>query len=367
MGLYTILKNVARGIDKKVKPGIEQFTDYGTIPLAANAGMFAGLVGIINSELDPLSKGLVGGAWFTTAVFANIYPLRKLAAKSARSNRSKLRFKEGSGFAQWMKSILLAGTLTASAIYCAKTLPAITYNQYDPIPVTVQVDDKPKTMNVKLAYYKTPIGMLQRTMRWEPLFDKYAKQFNLPPEIIAGVFMQECYGDIFKINEQDGGAGGGHFQPATWHERKRVGPNNIPPVTYQNCRELRSKSHADALKRMMKDKGYDLSKISRLDNRFDPETMVFEICEMLSQRVAEYGNLDEALGSYNAGPGARTGKTAQAYAREVRTHGYQFKDPKLRKRAGLDFDERNLRREINFSKYLDYFGKSPSTNQVSLN
>jgi hypothetical protein len=364
MTLTDILKNVSSGMNH-AKPKIDRVADYALIPLAANAGMFAGLIKIIDSELPAFQKGLACAGWSFLALGINLFPVKYLVKRSVEDNRRKSRFREGSNFLHWAKSALIAGTIVTSAIYSAKRVPFLAYNEFDSIPVSVQANDPSKKMRVKLAKYNDVIGSLQRTMRWEPLINEYSKKFNLPPEIIAGVIMQECYGDITQINEHDGGTGAGHFQPATWYERGKVGPDNVEPFVYQDCHALRSRAHANALKEMIRENDGDPERIARKDNRFDPRVMIYEICELIAERAREYKiidpklssrqALDQALGSYNAGPGARKGKTARRYAKEIRTHAHQFTNPKFRRKAGLDFNERNTSRDITFPEYLAYF------------
>ncbi len=138
-------------------------------------------------------------------------------------------------------------------------------------------------------------GRVERAKRFDNLFKKYESKYDMPEGLLAGLAMQESYGEPLKLNSSgDGGAGLMQMQPGTaiWLGLEIYGNGVNTGVDLVNGREL---------KEMVRRNNNDLDLIMKKDERFDPEKSIEAAAKFLNWQYERFGDWHSALSAYNRG------------------------------------------------------------------
>ncbi len=138
-----------------------------------------------------------------------------------------------------------------------------------------EVVPEPVFKNLNMIGYVKPIGvrgdnseqrtlgMILRTLRFQNITTKIERKYGLPDKLLLAMVMQESGGaDLLPNSSDDGGLGLCHMQP---NMSRMFGLK-----TYQNCNQLRSRTHGLALRRLIQKNSFDRKKLIEYDDRFHP-------------------------------------------------------------------------------------------------
>ena len=209
------------------------------------------------------------------------------------------------------------------------------------------------------------VGRIERTERFLPLIKEYEKGFSMPKFTLYGIVMEESYGDPLHINDGDGGAGLCHWQPASWKERKTVGPKNEKPKVFYDSRVLASQRYAKKLRNLIESTDYNLQTLSQIDNRFDIKVNLYETAETVRQNYDYFKSKgynekfawEAAIASINTGKhGAiKKGKLTRRgrrYLNRINQWKSLRQNRDFMKKVKQEFNKKN---KIAFNKYVRYF------------
>jgi len=117
-------------------------------------------------------------------------------------------------------------------------------------------------------------GKLLRALRFQNITRKVEQKYGIRRNLILAMIMHETGGaDLLPNGGDDGGLGLCHMQPKLATE---FGLN-----TYQNCRDLRNKTHGRRLRSLIEKHKYDRKNLIQYDDRFHPILNIDAVGRML--------------------------------------------------------------------------------------
>jgi len=223
-------------LKKQAEPSIDKYLAL----TAANAGTVYGATELIdrNEYSDPTNALIMMGTG--AALTAGNYFMLGPHARNARNYVAGLNGSlDKSRVASWLKTCALA----ASVVFLGSELnphfqmvrhdffpnamdpplataerpvvPEVTRERpkaYDAVGYTPRVTRYDFT-GTKLAAKNSMNGRIQRTIRWQPIYRSIEIAHGMPKDTLAGMIMQESYGDPMQPNSgNDGGFGLTHIQ-----------------------------------------------------------------------------------------------------------------------------------------------------------
>ena len=363
MNLEHITRNIEErnhkfNITSKIEPILDQILFWG----AAESSFLYGLYKIADSPSGNYVNALASAVYAIAAVGLHKKAILPIAKKLWKYDKKKDKEKEKNKQSKVKNALswLKTGLLALSFYFPVKQDIAKTENFYYNNIVSVKIsqvvlDDK----NLD------GIGRIERTERWLPLIQKYEKEFDVPSFTLYGIVMEESYGDPLHINDDDGGAGLCHWQPASWKERKTVGPNNKKPKVFYDSKVLASQKYAKKLRNLIESANYNFKTLSQIDNRFDIKVNLYETAEMLRQNYDYFkskGYNDEfawgaAISSINTGKHGvikkgKVTKRALKYLNRINQWKSLRQNKDFMKKVEEKFNKKN---KIAFNKYVRYF------------
>ena len=193
---------------------------------------------------------------------------------------------------------------------------------------------------------ESSIGRIQRTLRWQPLYRAVEKKYGIPQDTLAGMIMQESYGNPVQPNaSDDGGLGLVHVQGTT---AKLYGLE-----IYGNSRRDSDKRHGRNIRKMLEECRYDPACVQEYDERAHIIKVLDTAARILKEGYHKYGNWNSAVEYYRA-PG-RVGKgTCSKYLNGVKWWKACIQNPDKLRKAARDFE---LRNGYAFKDYINKFHK----------
>jgi|SRR3989344_5013711 len=191
----------------------------------------------------------------------------------------------------------------------------------------------PKKEDITFAPQDTLVGMIQRTLRWERLIDETERRYGLPAGYLAGIVMQESYGEPLQTNStNDGGIGLAHMQCPTARE--------LGLRTYGDCRGFSDKKHGLQLLELLRKCDYDPACVADGDERADPEKNLDAAARYIMEGKRKHQSWDRAV-QYFRGPRFVGTKTGKKYLERVLQYRKAYLREDLREKAREDFESRN--------------------------
>ncbi len=197
----------------------------------------------------------------------------------------------------------------------------------------------PDFSSVTLAKKGTKIGDVQRTYRWKPVIEAVEKKYRIPRGVLAGLVMQESYGDPLQPNAtDDGGIGLIHTQGTT---AKILGLE-----IYGDSHNNHDLKHGKQLNRMFDDCGYVVECVAEQDGRAHPLKNLDAIARYMLQGYRAHGSWDAAI-QWVRGPGLVNKSTGRRYLSKVKDKREAFNT--LIAQAENDFNKLNSK--VTWDKY----------------
>jgi soluble lytic murein transglycosylase-like protein len=171
---------------------------------------------------------------------------------------------------------------------------------------------------IRSTDYNTAYGRFLRTYRWDQYIKRIEHQYGIEPYLLAGLIMQESYGNPLQLNSQnDGGAGLMMFQPGTARAYGlKVYGNSI--------KTGRDKVHGLALRRLVEAEQYNYNRLAAIDERFDVAKSMNSGARFLAELYQKHQTWDNAVSAYNRGKPALVPQTTQ-HVRMVRYFQEHYK------------------------------------------
>jgi hypothetical protein len=334
----------------KVNPTLTRIT--------VDIGALAGIVCAADNlpDLSPSTVAALGGA---TAI--GLFGLDRLVTKLLKK-RDKRRPMSN----RW-QTATLTGLMAVSGYSLADNVRDI-YQDIEAIVTTVS-DSKPANVDevsaqeqahglptyrtyslpdfnsVKLANKGTRSGDIQRTYRWKPVIDAVESKYGIPRGVIAGLIMQESFGDPLQPNAGgDGGIGLIHTQGTT--------AKNLGLDIYGTSESARDLQHGRQLKQLIDECNYVLECVAAKDGRAHPLKNLDAIARYMMQGYRAYGSWDAAI-QWVHGPGFVNKKRGIRYLSRVKGHMEAFNTRVAE--AEADFNSRNPK--VGWNTYVGAFHK----------
>src|SRR3989338_764445 len=200
--------------------------------IAANAGLLYGAAEIIdrNDYSDPTNFMIAMGTGvvFTIGNYAALFSPRTRVTRASIASLNKDI--DRNRYASWIKSLALAGSIWYAGAELHPYFQQVRQDLFpkvrDPPLVSVEkprvpevTRERPKSYETlghttgvtydftgtKLADKNSMTGRIQRTMRWQPIYRAIEINHGLPNDTLAGMIMQESYGDPVQPNASDDG------------------------------------------------------------------------------------------------------------------------------------------------------------------
>lgn len=189
----------------------------------------------------------------------------------------------------------------------------------------------PNFSSVILAKKGTKIGDIQRTYRWKPVIEAVEKKYGIPSGVLAGIVMEESYGDPLQPNAtDDGGIGLIHTQGTT---AKILGLE-----IYGDSHNDHDPKHGRQLNRMFDDCGYVVECVAEQDDRAHPLKNLDAIARYMLQGYKAHGSWGSAI-QWVRGPGLINKSTGKRYLSKVKDKREAFNT--LIAQAKTDFNKLN--------------------------
>jgi len=161
----------------------------------------------------------------------------------------------------------------------------------------------------------TPMGRFVRAYLWDNVISMTEKKYKIPKGLLAGLAMQESYGNPLKTNNRnDGGAGMFMFQPGTARKELRL-------KVYGNSNATgRDRTYGKKLAEIIAEHKRDYKTLSKIDERLDVQKSTDAAARYLLILVRKWGLTrgiksnsenkrtkawDKAISAYNRGRPAR--------------------------------------------------------------
>jgi len=369
------------GVIDRGKSRIEPELDKALAVTAVNTAGLYGLTQVIErTDFSNATNGLIMFGAGATAVLGNYglflsertQPLRDgLARLSRRLDRSRP--------ASWLRTgILMAAILTSAqgvkpyakdiahdvqSAFLEMTAPstARTRGLSDiPIPSGVPTNLKARpdwydavgfeqTTNhdftgTKLAKKNGIIGRVQRTLRWQPLYRAVEQKYGMPEGTLAGMMMQESYGDPVQPNAtNDGGLGLAHIQG---NVAKSYGLH-----IFGDSSTATDHKHGRSIKEMLKKCNFDPACAQEYDERAHALKLLDTAARIVAEGKKKHGTWEHGIQHYRM-PGRVSGRTAIRYRKSVERWRANILSNRIIAQAAADFDRRNTE---SFRSYLERF------------
>lgn len=187
---------------------------------------------------------------------------------------------------------------------------------------------------VQLAHKGSDIGRIQRVLRWQPIYNTIEKARGLKKNTLAGMIMQESYGDPVQPNmRDDGGLGLMHEQGPT---AKAMGLG-----IHGDSKRASDRRHGIALKKMIEECKYDPTCIHKFDERVHPIKNLDTGARIIIEGMLKYDSKWESGVEYFRAPGKVGRNLTWKYMDQVRDWMSRLENPELLKKAAIDFEQRN--------------------------
>jgi len=197
----------------------------------------------------------------------------------------------------------------------------------------------------RLMNKDSTIGRIQRTLRWQPIYHAIENAYGIPQDTLAGMIMQESYGDPVQPNAtNDGGLGVVHVQGTTsqLYGLRIFGSSN------RNS----DKAHGGKIRGMLDKCNYDPAQAQEHDDRAHLIKVLDVAARIVTEGREKHGSWDYGVEHYRAP--AKVGRgTTWRYLRDVKKWRDAIRDPDLLERASQDFSRRN--NGASFQEYIDNF------------
>jgi hypothetical protein len=191
-------------------------------------------------------------------------------------------------------------------------------------------------------------GKIQRTMRWQPIYQAIEKVYGIPTNTLGAIIMQESMGDPMQPNVGkngavgDGGFGAVHFQGKT---AKQWGLK----IYGTTSDDYSDPKHGKQIEQMLKDCKYDLKCAQEKDDR----AHIIKNLDATARIIAETA---KRKGSVNAGimavRGSRSMKIRRDYLRSIQKWRTALNSPTALDNAEEDFNTRNMPKGFTWDKYI---------------
>ncbi len=349
-------------LKQKAEPKIDKYL----ILAAANAGVVYGAAELIDRSnySDPTNALIMMG---TGAILTagNYYALGP-KAKTFRSRVEKFnRYLDGNRPLSWVKTGALATSLlffyfelnpylqqvkqdffpgTRDPPLIAENLPKIPEikkigkGYYDSYGYTPKVEYD--FFDTKLAKKGSMAGRIQRTLRWLPLYRAVEDAHGMPKNTLAGMIMQESYGDPVQPNaKDDGGLGLIHIQGTTAQLfGDRIYGNSTTDSDFNHGRQIRQ---------VLDQCNYDPVCVQKYDDRAHVLKVLDTAARIVREGKEKYGNWDKGVEYFRAPH--KVGKNLTwVYLHDVKEWKAGIENPQNLKVAAEDFENRN---SYSFSEY----------------
>jgi len=228
-----------------------------------------------------------------------------------------------------------SGLVESSGLIIRRNRPAI----YDHLSYTSNVQHD--FSGTKLADKESAIGRIQRTLRWKPIYQAIEQIYGLEPNTLAGMIMEESYGDPVQPNAQnDGGFG-------IVHEQGPLAPEWGGDV-FGNSTRYNDKQYGKKLAKMIRGCNYDATCIQEKDERAHLIKALDIAARIVKTGINVHETNDYGIEFFRA-PG-RVGKhTGWEYLSRVKKWKADLEDEEMLKKTADDFKERN---GYEFDEYL---------------
>jgi hypothetical protein len=181
----------------------------------------------------------------------------------------------------------------------------------------LEFNDVPEEL-IRSTDYNSAYGRFLRTYRWDQYIKRIEQQYGIEPQLLAGLIMQESYGNPLQLNSQnDGGAGLMMFQPGT-------GRAYGLKVYGSSMKTGRDVDHGLALRRLVETEQYNYKRLAAYDERFDVAKSMNAGARFLAELHQKHKTWDNAVSAYNRGKPALVPQTTQ-HVRMVRYFQEQYK------------------------------------------
>lgn len=202
-----------------------------------------------------------------------------------------------------------------------------------PTPPTLREPEQYDFTGTKLAGKNSMTGRIQRTLRWQPIYHAVERQHGLPKDTLAGMIMQESYGDPVQPNaSNDGGLGLTHIQGT-------VAPRYGLRVHGSSTRDS-DRAHGRSIRDMLRACNYDPACAQQYDDRAHPIKVLDAAARIVREGREKHGSWDEGVEYYRA-PGRVGRNLTWRYLRDVKHWRDGIRDREQLGRAARDFEGRN--------------------------
>jgi len=394
--LDKIVRKIGRGLDK-AKKFCEPWIDEALLFTAFNSSAAYGILELVDrSNLsDPANDIITLGAGAAVAAadyFMFFSPKTKYLRKQIRKLNKKI---DKIRPLSWIKTAALAAGLIYGASglqpYAAQLKDDITSKiqaakkteqrlpgapgspTHEPAEVTLKITEQPPKpidqmeinhnlksrpevydrlgyasklshdfSGVKLADKESEIGRIQRVLRWQPIYNTVEKARGLRKNTLAGMIMQESYGDPVQPNmRDDGGLGLMHEQGTT---AKAMGLD-----IHGDSKRASDRKHGRDLKKMLEECKYDPTCIHKFDERAHPIKNLDTGARIIVEGMIKNDGKWEAGVEYFRAPGKVGRNLTWKYMTQVKEWMGLLEDPAMLRKAAIDFEQRN---GYSFKSYL---------------
>ncbi len=351
------IKRTSQSIRNTAKPTMDKYL----LLAAANLGTVYGAAELINRTdySDPTNALIMMG---TGAALMAEYSFSKSKNSKAKYLASRINDDiDKSSIASWVKT----GALVASIAYLGSEInphfQEVRQDVLQKVKHSAITEESPTTENrptiyeelgyknviehnfsgTKLADKDTKIGRIQRTLRWEPIYRSVETAHGMPKDTLAGMIMQESYGDPVQPNAgNDGGLGVVHIQGPV---AKKYGLK-----IYGNSEKSSDEEHGKQLKDMLESCNYDPACAEKYDDRAHILKVLDAAARIVTRGKEKHGTWDHGVEYYRA-PGKVGRRLTYEYLKDVKNWRSGIQDIELQKEAARDFEKRN---GYKFNKYI---------------
>jgi hypothetical protein len=365
-----VIKNALKNIDlqaKKAQPLVDKMVGFCAVNTLATYTAIESISSLSPTQTTKDLALMGAGAVIAFGNYAMISSpkTKKIRQLTKRANDSILEKRP----LAWIKTGVLALGLTAGILaYTPNTISTITTTHqttntfelsdmvvstptqitarptmYDSLSYTCL--HEPEFSNISLANKYSLNGRIQRTLRWENIYQSVEQKHNLPKNLIGAMIMQESCGDPLQPNAtNDGGLGLSHIQGTTGR--------NYGLRIYGDSHTDSDFAHGNSLAQLLKDNNYDFSKIHEHDDRAHPIKNLDAAARIVVDGIQRYGEVRRGVRYYRGG--SDNAKTK--YWDAVKTWQNALNNPAIVSQAIDDFNQRNT--DITYAQYKEEFRKA---------
>jgi hypothetical protein len=322
--------NYARKLANKLNNAIDKYRPLSWV----KTGLFSAGIIIAGSHLKP----------YATQVYDDFFHKEKVMAAapdtsltSANDNTSAvLPDKKSGNIPPAMPRKTLAAVEMQTDLRVGVNRPEI----YDYLGYTSKVNHD--FSGTKLADKNSVIGRMQRTLRWKPIYEAIEKIYGLTPNTLAGMIMEESYGDPVQPNAtSDGGLGVVHVQGTT-------GPDWGLDV-YGNSLKDSDIKYGKTIKELIKQCDFDPTCLQQYDERVHIIKVLDTAARIVKTGKNAYENDNTSGIQFYNRPGAVGKNKTFVYSNRVENWKSNIENPEKLKEAASDFEKAN---GYSFDQYL---------------